>query len=134
MTIRKFYYNLDSLSIFTQAFDKQQGVGRTTNYFSQSPLYSDIECSNLIEGSSIIFEGVLHRIDEILQPYISEMSLFLPTGQVIATITLEELYYPENVPQDFVVIEAMGTLKCAKITRIVNAGNGLREVDVIFKK
>jgi len=134
MTTPKFYYNLDSLSTFTQAFDRLQGVGDATGYFYQSPLYSDIECSNLIEGSFIIFEGIYHIIDGIVQPFIAEMSLFFSTGQVIAIVTLDELFFPENDPKDFVVIEARGTLKCAKITRIINIGNEVREVDIIFKK
>lgn len=129
---RKFYYKFDTLSLFVQKYDKTKGAGEATAYFNQSPIFSDPECLIPISDAFILFEGTYHIIDEVLQPYVSQLSLFFPDGQVIALLTLQELVFSENDPKMFRVIERIGSLKCAKSVNIINIGNGIREAEIMF--
>jgi len=127
----EFYYTNKTISRFTNEWQKEQGLGQTISVYAQSILFQDQDCTQPIDDSSIIVEANLHSIDNVIQPYISEIAIFLLESHIETTSVRKEFNFLENVPYVYQAILKTGKFKCAKQVLFTNIGNGIRRIQIV---
>ena len=128
--IKEFYYKFETISAFEIELKKVLGVGITTSNFRQTPLFSDKNCLQIILESSFLLEFLIHTIDGVIQPYIDNIAIFVPDGQLEASTVLNVNFFKENINYVYNVQEKSGCFKCAKKVIIRNIGNGVRIIRI----
>jgi hypothetical protein len=68
--------------------------GDVSLYYLQASLYKDTTFDIPLENSYITFEWIAHTINGSILPYIDELSIYTPDGNVTAFTDLDVIDFP----------------------------------------
>ena len=122
------YYSSDNLSIFSSPMTREKGVGDVTQYFFQAPLFTDRFLTTQRKEEFLTFKFTVHTINDTILPYIDELSIFFPEGNLTAFTNLDVVNFELGSTILYGVAEAQGVLYGRQNVVIEIDENGLRTV------
>lgn len=107
---------------------REQGVGDVTQYFFQATLFTDRSLTTQRKDEFLTFEFTVHTINDTILPYIDELAIFFPDGNLTAFTNLDVVQFEPGSTILYDVVEAQGVLSGRPHVVIEIDDNGLRTV------
>lgn len=110
---------------------KISGDGDAAIYYLQASLFKDSDYQIPLTGSYISFNWINHTIDETILPYVDELSLLTPDGNLTAFTNLNVIDFPVGARYVYEITESQGVFVGRSNVIIEIDNNGQRKILIV---